>query len=154
MGPLKRNLHAGNVLQNALALGIAKLRSHPLGSIEANPFHAFDQLRQGDERRDAVVKGVGRGQHRLVMGNAIAKQLNRFEAVVDDASCDSRIGKGFMKAAALSCFVVRIHPQCPVVRTLDKVYPKPESEFGKHLSRLSAKAVFNSRLIERVAPVR
>jgi hypothetical protein len=54
MGPLKRNLHAGNVLQNALALGIAKLRSHPLGSIEANPFHAFDQLPQGDERRNAL----------------------------------------------------------------------------------------------------
>jgi pantoate kinase len=88
------------------------------------------------------------------MGNAIAQQLNRFESVVDDASCDSRIGEGLMKAAALSGFVVRIHPQCPVVGTLDKVYPKPESEFGKHLSRLSAKAVFNSRLIERVAPVR
>ncbi len=145
MGSLKRNLHAGDVLQNALGLAITKLRSHPLGRLEANPFHAFDQLRQGDERRDAIVKGIGRGQHRLVMGNAIAKQLNRLEAVVDDASCDSRVGKGFMKGAALSGFAVKIHPQCPVVRTLDKVYPKPESEFGKHLSRLPANAGFDLR---------
>jgi len=59
-----------------------------------------------------------------------------------------------MKAAALSGFVVRIHPQRPVVRTLYKVYPKPESEFGKHLSRLLANAGFDLRLVELVAPVR
>ena len=79
---------------------------------------------------------------------------NGFEAVVDDASCDSRVGKGFMKAAALSGFVVRIHPQCPVVRTLDKVNPKPESEFGKHLSWRTANAGFTFRLVELVAPIR
>ena len=86
----------------------------------------------------AVIEGIASGQNRLVMRDAIAQQLNIFQALMDKFPVSPRVRKRCMKPTA--------YPKAHVLGMLEQVYPKAESEFRHDLPRPIANAGFRPLL--------
>jgi hypothetical protein len=98
---------------------------YPAGGIGAHPLYTLKHLREGDQSV-AGIERIGCRQYRLVVGNSVAQQLDRFEAVMDLATLASRIRKRGMEFP--------VGPEAQVILILQEVNPKPECEFGNDFS--------------------
>lgn len=123
---LQGDLHGGDGAKDTLSIRIAKYSPYPLGCIHTDPFNAFQHLRKSNDTI-AGIKSIGCRQNRLVVGNAIAQQLNRFEAVMDKAPVPARIRKCSVKLFA--------YPEAPVVLIFKEVNPESKRQFRDDLSR-------------------